>query len=270
MFVLLLSAICQSAICRHPYIQTSGCCDPDRRGEDAGRASRLDESQQPYTQLHVEFTPYARGGRPSPRKTSAQSDASDFVVRPVDADRDRQHDHPTVRHRVALNRFPFADRPRLWGTAVSHYQVEGNDACDWSGWGRVACGTAVDSWMRYESDADLARDAGANAFRFSVSWSRIEPREGQFDLAALERYRRLVEHLNVIGLEPAVTLFHYTHPLWFHDNTPWTSTKSIERFARFASRVVEAFGDRVRFYIPLNEPLVFLLAGYLDAQIRSG
>jgi beta-glucosidase len=168
---------------------------------------------------------------------------------------------------VALNRFPFADRPRLWGTAVSHYQVEGNDPCDWSGWGQEACGPAVDSWTRYESDADLARDAGANAFRFSVSWSRIEPREGQFDFTALERYRRLVEHLAIIGLEPVVTLFHYTHPLWFHDNTPWTSPKSVQRFARFASRVVEAFGDRVRFYIPLNEPLVFLLAGYLDAQI---
>jgi len=164
-------------------------------------------------------------------------------------------------------RFPFADRPRLWGTAVSHYQVEGNDACDWSGWGREACGAAVDSWARYESDADLARDAGANAFRFSVSWSRIEPRDGQFDLAALERYRRLIEHLVTIGLEPVVTLFHYTHPLWFHEKTPWTSTASVARFARFASRVVEAFGDRVRFYIPLNEPLVFLLAGYLDGQI---
>lgn len=168
---------------------------------------------------------------------------------------------------MALSRFPFADRPRLWGTAVSHYQVEGNDACDWSAWGREACGTAVDSWSRYESDADLARDAGANAFRFSVSWSRIEPREGQFDLFALERYLRLVEHLLRIGLEPVVTLFHYTHPLWFHEKTPWTSTASVDRFARFAFRVVEAFGDRVRFYVPLNEPLVFLLAGYLDAQI---
>ena len=168
---------------------------------------------------------------------------------------------------MALSRFPFADRPRLWGTAVSHYQVEGNDPCDWSEWGREACGVAVDSWSRYESDADLARNAGANAFRFSVSWSRVEPREGQFDFAALRRYRKLVEHLDRIGLEPVVTLFHYTHPRWFHEKTPWTSTASVDRFARFASRVVDAFGDLVRFYVPLNEPLVFLLAGCLDAQI---
>lgn len=105
---------------------------------------------------------------------------------------------------------------RLWGTAVSHYQVEGDDECDWSAWERAgrtrggACGRAVDSWARYEEDADLALEAGANAFRFSVSWSRIEPKPGQFDDAALARYRKLVDHLNAIGVEPVVTLFHYT------------------------------------------------------------
>lgn len=115
-----------------------------------------------------------------------------------------------------MPRFPFTDRPRLWGTAVSHYQVEGDDACDWTEWEKAGrtrgepCGRAVGAWDRYESDAGLARDAGANAFRFSVSWSRVEPREGHFDDAALERYGRLVDHLVAIGLEPCLTLFHYT------------------------------------------------------------
>lgn len=172
--------------------------------------------------------------------------------------------------------FPFPDRPRLWGTAVSHYQVEGDDACDWTEWERQgrtrggACGRAVEGWSRYEDDADLARDAGANAFRFSVSWSRVEPREGHFDDDALGRYRQLVDHLVTIGLEPCVTLFHYTHPLWFHERTPWSSTDSVDRFRRFAGRVAEALGARVRFWIPLNEPLVFLLAGWFDGQIPPG
>jgi len=173
-------------------------------------------------------------------------------------------------------RFPFRDRPRLWGTAVSHYQVEGNDDCDWTAWeglGRTRgepCGSAVDAWERYESDADLAGAAGANAFRFSVSWSRIEPRRGMYDDRALMRYRRLVEHLAAIGLEPVVTLFHYTHPAWFHEQTPWTSTASVRAFRELTARVVEALGDQVRFYVPFNEPLVFLLAGYFDAQIPPG
>lgn len=174
------------------------------------------------------------------------------------------------------DRFPFADRPRLWGVAVSHYQVEGGDACDWSEWeqaGRTrgeACGDAVGSWLRYEQDARLAHDAGANAFRFSISWSRVEPRRGEFDHAALARYRRFVEELVALGVEPVVTLFHYTHPRWFHDETPWTSTRSVLEFARFAGRVADAIGDLVRFWVILNEPLVFLLGGYFDGQIPPG
>lgn len=173
-------------------------------------------------------------------------------------------------------RFPFRDRPRLWGVAVSHYQVEGNDACDWSDWEQAGktrgepCGDAVDSWNRYEEDAQLARAAGANAFRFSISWSRVEPRRGEFDHAALERYSRFVDALVARGIEPVVTLFHYTHPRWFHGDTPWTSTRSVLAFKRFAGRVADAIGDRVRFWVILNEPLVFLLGGYFDGQIPPG
>lgn len=177
---------------------------------------------------------------------------------------------------MSRKRFPFADRPRLWGVAVSHYQVEGNDPCDWTAWdesGRTrggACGEAVASWQRYEADAVLARESGANAFRFSISWSRVEPRRGEFDETALARYRRFVDALVALRIEPVVTLFHYTHPTWFHEKTPWTSTSSVLAFGRFAARVAAALGDRVRFWVPLNEPLVFLLAGFLDGQIPPG
>ncbi len=176
----------------------------------------------------------------------------------------------------SVARFPFPDRPRLWGAAVSHYQVEGGDECDWSDWERRgltrggACGAAVDSWSRYEEDAALARAAGANAFRFSISWSRVEPFPGVFDDHALARYARLVDRLLALDLEPVATLFHYTHPLWFHRVSPWTSTDSVKRFSRFTRAVVGALGDRVRFWIPLNEPLVFVLAGYYDGQIPPG
>ncbi len=172
--------------------------------------------------------------------------------------------------------FPFPDRPRLWGVAVSHYQVEGDDTCDWTEWESRGCapggpcGAAAGSWSRYEEDAGLAQDAGANAFRFSVSWSRVEPRRGELDDSALLRYRRFIDRLHSLNVEPVVTLFHYTHPTWFHAQTPWSSTESVEAFGRFARRVAECFGDRVRFYIPFNEPLVFLLAGYIDGQIPPG
>ena len=172
--------------------------------------------------------------------------------------------------------FPLPDRPRLWGVAVSHYQVEGGDSCDWTAWeeaGRTkggACGRAAGSWGRYEEDAGLASAAGANAFRFSVSWSRVEPRRGAWDDAALERYGRFVDVLLARGLEPVVTLHHYTHPAWFHEETPWTSPASVESFVRFARRVAAALAPRVRVWITLNEPLVFVFGGFLDGQIPPG
>lgn len=172
--------------------------------------------------------------------------------------------------------FPFPDRPRLWGVAVSHYQVEGDDRCDWTEWeeaGRTSgglCGRAAGSWERYEEDLALARGAGANAFRFSVSWSRVEPRRGEFDRAALERYRRVVDEAVRLDVEPVVTLFHYTHPTWFHGETPWTSPLSVEAFARFARETARALGPGARLWTILNEPLVFLLGAFLDGRIPPG
>lgn len=172
--------------------------------------------------------------------------------------------------------FPFPDRPRLFGVAVSHYQVEGDDPCDWTDWeaaGRTRggpCGRAAGSWDRYEEDAVAAAALGANAFRFSVSWSRVEPRRGEFDEAALQRYARLVARLGALGLEPIVTLLHYTHPRWFHAESPWTSTASVEAFARFAGRAALALGPRARCWTILNEPFVLVLGGYLDGQVPPG
>ncbi len=172
--------------------------------------------------------------------------------------------------------FPFADRPRLWGVAVSHYQVEGNDPCDWTDWeaaGRTRggpCGCAAGSWERYEEDAGLAASVGANAFRFSVSWSRVEPLRGAVDPYALGRYRRFVERLTALGIEPVVTLLHYAHPAWFHRETPWTATASVDAFARFVRMVAAALRPHVRLWTVLNEPLVLVLGGFLDGQIPPG
>lgn len=173
-------------------------------------------------------------------------------------------------------RFPFLDRPRLWGVAVSHYQVEGDDSCDWTEWeaaGRTkgeSCGPAVGAWARYEDDALLAKSIGANSFRFSISWSRVEPRPGWFHDAALARYRRFVEFLIAHEMEPVITLFHYTHPAWFHRQTPWSDGRSREAFGRFAKRVIDEIGDQVRCWTILNEPLVYILAAYVDGQIPPG
>src|SRR5260221_2110900 len=89
--------------------------------------------------------------------------------------------------RPVSGRFPFPDRPRLWGTAVSHYQVEGDDACDWTAWERGGrtrgqeCGRAADSWNRYEEESGLARGAGPDALRLFNFWKRVASRERPSD-----------------------------------------------------------------------------------------
>ena len=159
---------------------------------------------------------------------------------------------------------------------MSHYQVEGDDPCDWTDWEAAGktrggpCGRAAGTWERYEDDAAAAAALGANAFRFSVSWSRVEPRRGELDEATLARYARLVDRLVALGLEPVVTLLHYTHPRWFHAETPWTSTAAVGAFARFAGRVARALGPRARCWTVLNEPFVLVLGGFLDGQVPPG
>lgn len=168
----------------------------------------------------------------------------------------------------------------LFGCATSAYQIEGDIENDWSLWERAGrledpaarCGRATDHWNRWREDVELLAELGVKAYRFSVEWARIEPKAGRYDEAALRRYVELVDALSARGIEPFVTLLHFTHPPWFHGTCPWHDPKAggPERFARFTEKVVEAFGDRVRFYTVLNEPSVWLAGAYFKGVIPPG
>src|SRR5579864_3822041 len=138
-----------------------------------------------------------------------------------------------------------------WGVATSSHQVEGENANNqWAEWerkGRIkskdCVGFACDWWRNAERDFDLAKSLGVNALRLSVEWSRIEPREGEFDEAALERYRAMLIALRERGLRPFVTLHHFTNPIWFEDRGAFASAKSVALFERYTAVVVKALGD---------------------------
>lgn len=161
----------------------------------------------------------------------------------------------------------------LWGAATSSYQIEGGLVNDWSEWEKserrlaflknkglnpadFQSGQAADSWNRLENDIDCLKQLNATAYRFSIEWSRIEPEEGRFDEAALNRYANFIARLREEGIEPFVTLWHWPVPLWLSAKGGWKNFQIIKYFQKYTERIVEAF-PTVKFWITLNEPDVF-------------
>jgi len=151
----------------------------------------------------------------------------------------------------------------LWGASTSAMQVEGGIVgSDWSvadSKGAVPpIGKACDFYNRYEEDFDIAKSLNLNTFRFSVEWARIEPKEGKFDEKELEHYKAVVRALKARGLEPFVTIWHFSLPEWFSKSGSFGRRDAPKLFARYASKVAEALGEDAEFYITINEPLVWL------------
>ena len=150
----------------------------------------------------------------------------------------------------------------LWGAATSAHQVEGNNTGnDWWAWeqaGRVRqpSGDAADHFHRFREDFDLAREIGHNAHRLSLEWSRIEPEPGRFDAAAIEHYREVLTALRERGIEPVVTLHHFTLPRWLAARGGWHGRDVEEHFVRYVECVLEEYRELVRWWITLNEPVV--------------
>lgn len=146
-----------------------------------------------------------------------------------------------------------------WGTATSAYQVEGGIRNDWSVAGKkFDAGRACDHYHRFEEDFDLAKAMNNNAHRFSIEWARIEPEQGKFDQKEIEHYRRVILALRERGLEPFITLYHWTLPVWFAKKGGWLNKDAPEYFERFVEKIVGEYKDLVKFWITLNEPNVYV------------
>jgi beta-glucosidase len=124
-------------------------------------------------------------------------------------------------------------------------------------------GRACDHYNRFEADFNLAKMGGHTAHRFSLEWSRIEPEEGVFDEKEIEHYRQVISALRKRGIEPFVTLWHWTHPVWLEEVGGCENGKFPEYFARYAEKIVEELGTEVQFWITLNEPDVVASHAFL-------
>ena len=164
----------------------------------------------------------------------------------------------------------------LWGAATSSHQVEGdcrqNDWWAWEQAGKVAqpSGAACEHYQRFRDDFDLARQLNHNAHRLSLEWSRIEPEEGRFSPEGLAHYREVLEALRERGIEPVVTLHHYTLPVWLAERGGWELPGVEQLFARYVGRVLDEFKHLVRWWITLNEPVVHVFKSYVIGQWPPG
>lgn len=157
-----------------------------------------------------------------------------------------------------------------WGTGTSSHQIEGDNFYnDWwraeqEGDVKYKSGKACDSYRRYKEDFDLAKELGTNAHRFSLEWSRIEPNQGEFKESAIEHYRTVITEVKKRGLEPFVTLHHFTNPVWFSDMGGWENKNADKIFARYVEYVVKQLGANVTYWITINEPMIYALLGYIE------
>lgn len=160
-----------------------------------------------------------------------------------------------------------------WGTATAAHQVEGNNSNnDWWQWeqerGRILHGQksalACNWWENAEADLDRAAEMGTNAHRLSLEWSRIEPEPSVFSDDAIGRYRQILQAMHQRGIEPMVTLHHFTNPLWLVEKGDFDTPLVVDYFQRYTAKVVETLGDLVPMWITINEPMIYVLMRYLS------
>jgi beta-glucosidase len=173
----------------------------------------------------------------------------------------------------------------LWGAATSAYQVEGSPLADGAGasiWHRfthtpsLVCDgdtgdVACDQYRRYADDVALMKALGINAYRFSISWSRVLPAgRGAVNAKGLDYYDRLVDALLARGILPCATLFHWDLPAALDDRGGWLNPDIAHWFAEYASVVFRKLDDRVPMWATLNEPWVVTDGGYLHGTLAPG
>jgi beta-glucosidase len=188
------------------------------------------------------------------------------------------------RRSMNQNKYKFPSK-FTWGAATSAYQIEGAWDLDGKGesiWdrfshkpGNITNGetgdVACDHYHRWRDDIQLMKDIGLNAYRFSISWSRLLPEgTGRINTAGIDFYSRLVDELLNAGVEPFVTLYHWDLPQALQDAGGWPERCTAEAFVEYAGLASRELGDRVKHWITFNEPFVSSHQGYFEGNHAPG
>ena len=194
---------------------------------------------------------------------------------------------------MSRNQFP---NDFLWGGSTASHQVEGNTHNQWSEWEKAHAqdlaqtaekrlkwlpnwsdihaqatdpanylsGNGIEHYSRYADDFKLLKQLNLNAFRFSIEWSRLEPVEGQWDETEIDHYRRYIAELNKLHIEPVLTFWHWTMPVWFIQKGGFEKKANLVFFDRFVQKVTEELCQNLHYVMVLNEPNVYVNIGYLQ------
>ena len=183
----------------------------------------------------------------------------------------------------------------LWGVSTSAHQVEGNNHNQWTEWEKdnaksisaqssyqfgdldswpsiekaatnannYISGKTADHYNRYSEDFSIAaKQLHMNAFRFSIEWSRVEPKEGVWDAKEIEHYKQYIQTMIDEGLEPIMTLFHFTLPVWFAEKGGFEKRGNVKDFMRFVEKIMTEVGKDVRYVLTINEMEVYTAMSY--------
>lgn len=190
----------------------------------------------------------------------------------------------------------------LWGAGVSSHQVEGNTTNQWSAWelahakqlaktskkrlswipswaniekraqdpANYVSGRGVEHRSRYAKDFDLLSELNLNSFRFSIEWSRVQPEKDVWNVEAIEYYRQYIRELKQRGIEPILTLWHWTVPVWFEESGGFENGANLKYWDDFVGRIATEYTSEITYVLTLNEPNVYASSSYLTEQWPPG
>jgi beta-glucosidase len=157
----------------------------------------------------------------------------------------------------------------LWGVSSSAFQSEGHTTgANWNAYiardskpgaadPKEPYRNSVDFFTRYRSDVGLAAGLGANTYRISINWTRVEPRPGVFSAKGLAFYTNVVKAMRAKGIQPLITLNHWDYPQWVGRQGAWTNPKTVDDFTAMTQRIVDRLGSRVHLWLTFNEEFFY-------------
>ncbi|MDN3661832.1 GH1 family beta-glucosidase [Vibrio agarivorans] len=172
----------------------------------------------------------------------------------------------------------------VFGVATSSYQIEGGvmeggrtpsiwdtfckkpGAVDNGDNGDVAC----DHYHLWKQDIEMIQGLGVDAYRLSIAWPRILPRDGEVNPEGLAFYEQIIDECHARGLKVFVTLYHWDLPQYLEDKGGWLNRETAYKFAEYAEVVSRHFGDKIDVYTTLNEPFVSAFLGYRWGEHAPG